>query len=440
MMTMMISHHKRRDNGNGHRSGDRVHPHAQVPQVPQIQPMFTPEPDDVSDEDFTDWNPSSPSAGPPPSAVCRGRSRREHLSHTSQQPQPVVPPSRVQQTQTLATQGSDEDSATVDPQNGVSGRSRSPQEQESSRRQDPSPQRHDPSQQRGKKTVAEKQPNEPPKAKKHKSTESDEDDEEPRNEPGTSSNTQPTVPMLRYNSGDEDSEHSSEYSARSQDSGRTVFHPDLNVLTDEEHFTMTPATHKYAAGAGSCCFSMTENGEQQDLCNLITMPCVQRSLYLNEVTNDFESINAEVPDGVDGQTRDMLERCMATCGRAARTRAKKKITCTKGSISPRCPRILQHSLSIGSMSPDLGDVAKWTSHKPNVGRRFGPALYRWRRDRRNDEDEDNNEGDGDDQGHRFEQVIESHLWVMIRDFLSTVDALEMRTTAHKWNIARLYGN
>ena len=34
------------------------------------------------------------------------------------------------------------------------------------------------------------------------------------------------------------------------------------------------------------------------------------------------------------------------------------------------------SLSIGSLSPDLGDVAKWTSHKPNVGRRFGPALHR----------------------------------------------------------------
>ena len=68
----------------------------------------------------------------------------------------------------------------------------------------------------------------------------------------------------------------------------------------------------------------TENGDQHDICSLITMPCVQRSLYLNEVTNDFESIKAEVPDGVDGQTRDMLERCMATCGRAARTRAKKR--------------------------------------------------------------------------------------------------------------------
>ena len=67
---------------------------------------------------------------------------------------------------------------------------------------------------------------------------------------------------------------------------------------------------------------MTEDGEQQDKCNLITMPGVQRSLYLNEMTNDFANIKAEVHDGVDGQTREMLERCVTTCGRAARTRAK----------------------------------------------------------------------------------------------------------------------
>ena len=52
------------------------------------------------------------------------------------------------------------------------------------------------------------------------------------------------------------------------------------------------------------------------------MPCVQRSLYLNEVTNNFGSMKVEVPKGVDGRTRDMLERCMAICGRAAGTRAK----------------------------------------------------------------------------------------------------------------------
>ena len=60
---------------------------------------------------------------------------------------------------------------------------------------------------KGKKTVAEEQPSEPPKAKTHKSVDSDEDDDEPQNEPGTFSNTQPTVPVFPYNSGDEDSEY-----------------------------------------------------------------------------------------------------------------------------------------------------------------------------------------------------------------------------------------
>ena len=127
-------------------------------------------------------NQSSQSTGPQLSAEQRGRSRRNERSI-----------SRERTPQHSSSHDIDESSATVDPQNRVSDRSRSPQEQEGSRRHDPSPQRHDPSQERGKKTVAEKQPNEPPKAKKHTSIESDEDDEEPRNEPGTSSNTQPTV-------------------------------------------------------------------------------------------------------------------------------------------------------------------------------------------------------------------------------------------------------
>ena len=84
---------------------------------------------------------------------------------------------------------------------------------------------------------------------------------------------------------------------------------------------MIPETHKYAA-AGPFCFSVTENGEQQDICNLITMRCVQRSLYLNEVTGGFGNIKVEVSKVVDCQTRDVLERRMATCGKAAGTRAK----------------------------------------------------------------------------------------------------------------------
>ena len=83
-------------------------------------------------------------------------------------------------------------------------------------------------------------------------------------------------------------------SARSHDLGRTVFYPDLHV-TNNEHWTMTPEAHKYAAAAGSFCFVTTENGEQLDVCNLTTTPCVHRSLCLDEVMNDYSSAQVEVP-------------------------------------------------------------------------------------------------------------------------------------------------
>ena len=85
---------------------------------------------------------------------------------------------------------------------------------------------------------------------------------------------------------------------------------------------MTPETHKYVAAAGSICIEITENGDQQDIRNLTTVQCVQRSLYLNALTDDFGNIKVEVPEGIGGQTGDVLERCKATCGRAAGTRAK----------------------------------------------------------------------------------------------------------------------
>ena len=78
----------------------------------------------------------------------------------------------------------------------------------------------------------------------------------------------------------------------------------------------------YAAAAGSFCFVTTGNREQQDICNLTTMPCVQQSLYLDEVTNDSSSTKIEVPRGVDSETRDTLVHCMVTCGKAARAKAK----------------------------------------------------------------------------------------------------------------------
>ena len=188
-------------------------------------------------------------------------------------------------------------------------------------------------------------PSDLPKANKHKPMDSDEDDEVPQNEPGTSSNTQPTVPVLHFQQGsatsskdpstrtnstssqkpststssedkstDDDDEHGegesgpAKRSSRSHDSRRTVFYPDLWVLTN----------------AGSFCFLTTENGEQQDVRNLTSFPCVQRSVCLDELTKDSSSTQVEIPRGVDSQTRNMLERCMATCGKAAGARAKRK--------------------------------------------------------------------------------------------------------------------
>ena len=85
-----------------------------------------------------------------------------------------------------------------------------------------------------------------------------------------------------------------------------------------------PETHKYAAAARSFCFVKTENGIQQDISTLTTVPCVQRSLYLNEMTNNFSNMQVDVPKRVDGRTRDVLEQCTTTCGQAAGIKAKRR--------------------------------------------------------------------------------------------------------------------
>ena len=89
-----------------------------------------------------------------------------------------------------------------------------------------------------------------------------------------------------------------------------VLHPDLYALTSDEHWSMTSEAHKYAAAARSFRLATTE--------------CVQRSLCIDNVINNPSSVQVEVPKEFDSQTRDMLERCMATCGKAVRARAKRR--------------------------------------------------------------------------------------------------------------------
>ena len=123
--------------------------------------MVTPEADEVSDEEFSEMNVSSPSV------EQRSRPGRDEGFRSRERMSPLS-----------SQQDVDGSSAIVNPQNRVSDGSSSSHEQEDTRRQGPS-------QQRGKKTVAEQQSSELPTAQKHKSTDSDEDDEEPQNEPRT---------------------------------------------------------------------------------------------------------------------------------------------------------------------------------------------------------------------------------------------------------------
>ena len=85
------------------RSRERVHPPAQASQEPQLQPMDTP------DEELSDMNPSSPSAGPQPSAEQKYLSRSDERSRSRERTPPQSFP-----------QDLDESSATVDPQGRVS--------------------------------------------------------------------------------------------------------------------------------------------------------------------------------------------------------------------------------------------------------------------------------------------------------------------------------
>ena len=61
------------------------------------------------------------------------------------------------------------------------------------------------------------------------------------------------------------------------------------VRVNDEQWTMTPETHKYATAAASFCFVAPENGDRQDIRNLTTKPCVQRSSYLNQMINNFSN-------------------------------------------------------------------------------------------------------------------------------------------------------
>ena len=100
--------------------------------------------------------------------------------------------------------------------------------------------------------------------------------------------------------------------------------------------------HYAAAAQCHFCFVTTDKrrtaGSLQLDCYTV---CVQRSLCFDEAINDSSSAQFYFPRGVGSQARDMLERCMDTCGKSSRSKGQEEIPCTKGSISSGSTRILQ---------------------------------------------------------------------------------------------------
>ena len=103
---------------------------------------------------------------------------------------------------------------------------------------------------------------------------------------------------------------------------------------------MTLETHKYAAAAESFCFVTTEVGDQQDICNLTSMPFVPRSLYLNEVTNNFGSTKVEVPKGVGRSNHRHVGTLCCYLRKSSRNKSPNEISRTKKGISSENTKIL----------------------------------------------------------------------------------------------------
>ena len=97
------------------------------------------------------------------------------------------------------------------------------------------------------------------------------------------------------------------------------------------------------------------------------MPFVQRSLCLDEVTNDSGSTQVEVPRGVGSQTKDMLVHCMATCGKAAGAKAKMRSRARKEASAKEVrgyykqfaeAKTLEYTSSVDNEVFDLIDMRK----------------------------------------------------------------------------------
>ena len=223
----------------------------------------------------------------------------------------------------------------------------------------------------------------------------DEDDEEPQNEPGTSSNSQPAVKVLPLHQAPATSSQGPTvldntayedtvgiamkivHKVRVPKGFCTIQISTFSLLMSVGHWHQR---HKYVAAAGAFCFATTENGAQEDTCNLTTMPCVQRSLYLNERTNNFGNMKVDVPKGVDGRTRAKMNSRARMEASAQEVRGYYKTVCW--SKTPRVQILGRHwsfdLVDLRKVKPRNYDTERWvlTIKTDKQGNLF-MAKVRW---------------------------------------------------------------
>ena len=90
------------------------------------------------------------------------------------------------------------------------------------------------------------------------------------------------------------------------------------------------------------------------------------------------------------------------------------------------------------MSPDLGDM--WRQGCLKSPEWEGELELDFTKEDQGNVASHEEEIEGEGLEDYLKQVIESPLWVLVRDFFTSADVIEMRVTGLEWNIARLSGS
>ena len=299
------------------RSRERTYSHVQTPQVSQVQPMDTPESNEISDEEFSDMNHSSPLAEPQQSGEQRGRSRSDERSRERTSPR-------------SSPQDLDESSAIVDPQNRViwsfknTSRTRRLTKKWSTTTATWF-------------ITANRRENCCWKAIEWNTRGHEAQVHWQQDERWWRASKWTWIlfnyryligPVLPYailvvKTGNTTRNTVHKVGTLEGQCSTQIF----MYMTNDEHWTVTPETHKCAAAAGSFCFvnhwrwrtaGYLPAGHYADVCKR-SLSSWWSDQWLQHIIHKSTFLMESM---VTSQTRDMLEHCITTCGKPARSRVK----------------------------------------------------------------------------------------------------------------------